>query len=856
VDSLNPANTWRDTLNLKIQLRIHKFQGYQRRGKYCVQTHSPGFSLGLTYNFVGPTYDRGHISRVDDEQRCRCGVARVTAVALRTRIALTFAFLLAAVLAAGLSAVWIANHASAKREVNRQLDVGSLVFSRLLESNRRQLTQAAQAVAADYAFREAVATRDTGTIASVLENSGARIGAALVVLTSMDDRVIAAFGSHVTAGTSFPIAALQRDAASGDGTASVMVDNGKIYQVVTVEVKSPVPVARIAMGFELDKNAADELASITGLQVTLSVRSDGVWKDVVTTAAAGSARVSDMVMRQIKMSSLGKTQVVATLSRSLAEAYAPFEHLTNILFLIAVVNLVGFAWAAAVWIARNITRPLQDLTRSVDQMRNGVYDVPLTVQRRDEIGVLAEGLQLMQAAVKSRDQSIRRLAYEDQLTGLMNRTAFNAALGEALNDAKGACVAIAVINLHRFRRINEHLGYSVGDAVLTNVAARLAAVLTANSALARLAADQFAAFTTLGNGSGLQAWGTSLLMALGEPILVEAQPIDISATIGLAMTAGDVPLPDDVLRRADLALERARREKRPVAIYEETLKPAARDQLSLLGELAHAVEHDELRLYFQPKIDMATNRVAGAEVLLRWQHPTRGLLTPDAFVPFAEQTGFIRRITRWVLDRAIAQGASWHRAGKPLPVAVNVSADDISDLRLDSRVASLLTRHQLPPSLLTLELTESGFIDDPNRALRMLDALGALGVNLSIDDFGTGYSSLSHLARMPVHEVKIDRSFVQGLESDIEFAAVVRSAIDMGHSLGLKVVAEGIESETAAQRLRDFGCDIAQGYLYARPMPLEKLEAWLEGKARVPIIAIPIDFSVEDVADTVNLATY
>jgi diguanylate cyclase len=261
-------------------------------------------------------------------------------------------------------------------------------------------------------------------------------------------------------------------------------------------------------------------------------------------------------------------------------------------------------------------------------------------------------------------------------------------------------------------------------------------------------------------------------------------------------------------------------------------------------------------LFYQPKIDMATDRIAGAEVLLRWQHPTRGLLGPAAFIPFAEQTGFIRHMTRWILDHAIAQGAEWHRAGTPLSLAVNISANDIDDPRLDSRVASLLTRHQLPPALLTLELTESGFIEDPERALRMLDALAALGVNLSIDDFGTGYSSLSHLARMPVNEVKIDRSFVQGLESDREFAAVVRSAIDMGHSLGLKVVAEGIESEIAARHLKEFGCDIAQGYLYAMPMPRDELLTWLKGKVRVPVIAVPINFNVEDVADTVNLSTY
>ena len=776
-------------------------------------------------------------------------------MALRTRIAVTFLLLLAAVLAAALGAVLATNRDSAGREVQRQLDVGALVFSRVLESNRRQLTQAAQAVSADYGFREAVSARDTGTLASALQNSGERIGAAMVVLTSLSGNVIAASGTHLPAGAPFPIAALQETAASADSAAGIMVDKGRIYQLVTVAVRSPLPVAWIAMGFEFDSKAARELADITGLAVTLSVNTDGRWKDFISTVPAGSAKNTDVVTRRIELSKSGNTQIVAVLLRSLADARAPFERLTKALFVIAVVSLVAFA-LAAFWLARNITRPLQDLTQAVDRMRAGTYDAPRNVQRGDELGVLAEGLHLMQTAVQSRDQSIRRLAYEDTLTGIMNRTAFGSALSDALLASAGAPIGVAVINLHRFRRINEHLGYSVGDAVLTEIATRIAAVPSVNAAVARLAADQFAAFTKLADRSDLHAWGTSLLLALAEPVTVEAQPIDISATLGLVVSAAEGTSADELMRCADLALDGARREKRALAIYEEALKPEARDQLSLLGELRHAVEHDELRLYLQPKIELRTGRVSGAEVLLRWQHPTRGLLTPVDFIPFAEQTGFIRWLTRWTLDHAMALAAEWHRADMALNLAVNISSEDISDSRFDSRVASLLSRHQLPPSLLTLELTETGFIEDPRRAVLMLDALAALGVCLSIDDFGTGYSSLSHLARMPVHEMKIDRSFVQGLESDSEFATVVRSAIDMGHGLGLKVVAEGIETSSAANRLRDFGCDIAQGYLYAKPMAPDAFTAWMKGKSRVPIIALPVAFAMDDVTDTVSLGIF
>jgi len=767
-------------------------------------------------------------------------------LALRTRIAITFLLLLAAVLAAALGAVLATNRDSAGREVQRQLDVGALVFSRLLESNRRQLTQAAQAVAADYGFRAAVAARDTDTLASALENSGERIGAALIVLTSLNGKVIAASGTHLPAGAPYPTA---------DSAASMMVDSGRIYQIVTVAVRSPLPVAWIAMGFEIDNKAAHELADITGLAVTLSVNAGGVWTDVISTVSDGTLRTTDVVTRRIEMSKVGNTEIVAVLSRSLADARAPFERLTKVLFVIAGVSLVAFA-LAAFWLARNITRPLQDLTKVVDRMRAGTYDAPRNVQRGDELGVLAEGLHLMQTAVQTRDRSIRRLAYEDTLTGLMNRTAFGAALSDALRDAGGAPIGVVVINLHRFRRINEHLGYSVGDAVLTEIAARIAAVPSVNSAVARLAADQFAAFTRLNDRAGLHAWGTSLLLALAEPVIVEAQPIDISATLGLALSADGAASHDELMRCADLALDCARREKRAMSIYEEALKPAARDQLSLLGELRRAVEHNELRLYFQPKIELSTGRIAGAEVLLRWQHPIRGLLMPADFIPFAEQTGFIRWLTRWTLDHSMAQAAEWQRAGMALNLAVNISAEDIGDSRFDSRVALLLCRHQLAPTLLTLELTESGAIEDPARALHMLHAIAALGVSLSIDDFGTGYSSLSNLARMPVHEMKIDRSFTLSLESDPEFATVVRSAIDMGHGLGLRVVAEGVETTAAASRLREFGCDVAQGYFYAEPMSGESFEIWLKDKPRVPIIAAPVSCTVDDVTDTVSLATF
>jgi diguanylate cyclase (GGDEF)-like protein len=758
---------------------------------------------------------------------------------LRTRIAVTFLLLLAIVLAVALTVVSHTNRQNAAHALTEQLQSGEKEFHAVLDLNVRLLRLAARVMADDAGFREAIADRDTETLVSVLENAGARIDAPMVVLTALDGKVIAASGSRAAIGQTFagPTLFTRRLDAEGniEPNDTVVVEHGRIYQLVAVVINNPLPVAWVVMGFEIDQKTAKELKDITGLGVTLAIKSGAGWTDVVSTEPGGQRPRSPEETRRIGLPDGPAATVVVTLSKSFAAAMLPFDRLTQYLYWIAGIALAVSA-AAAFILARNITRPLQNITAAVDQIRAGVYDAPVVVQRRDELGSLAEGIQVMQSAVRSRDQSIRRLAYEDTLTGLMNRAAFNTRLEEALR-AGGDGVAVAVINLHRFRRINDHLGYTVGDAVLKTIAARLTAGPHPAGQVARLAADQFAAFMPLRATDSLQTWGATLLVCLSDPIVVASQPIDITATLGLARSPADASSADELLRCADLALERARREKRGHVSYEPAMKPAERDQLSLLGELRQAVDNDELRLFFQPKVELASGRIAGAEVLLRWQHPVRGLLGPGAFIPFAEQTGFIRQITRWTLERSLACAAAWLAAGLALPLSVNVTVDDINDENFHLRVANALARHRLPPSLMTLEVTESGFIDDPARAIAMLDALAHLGLHLSIDDFGTGYSSLSHLARMPVHEVKIDRSFIQGLESDAEFAAVVRSAIDMGHSLGLQVVAEGIETETAARRLTDMHCDVAQGFLYAKPMPRAEFERWLEHRPRVPVPA-------------------
>jgi diguanylate cyclase (GGDEF)-like protein len=756
---------------------------------------------------------------------------------LRTRIAVTFLALLGAVTGAALFAVSAANQSNAEREITRQLEVGRLVFERALDSNRRQLTQAAQVLAKDFGFRDAVATNDADTIGSALETQGARINATLVELLSLDGKVIATAGSTMQAGAPSAYRDLL-DLRDGTGVSSaIAVEDGHVYQLVMLPIRAPLPVAWIVMGFAFDEASVKELSSVTGLDVTLATRTPDGWRALATTLHPGSVPLalaalggatgpqgSDLITRSLTLAAASSAPVTAVLSRSLAEAREPFDRLRERLVLIALV-CVSLGAVAVFWLARNITRPLLALTSAIEAIRGGRYDAPLVVERRDELGTLAEGLQLMQQAVDSRDRDIRTLAYTDRLTGLMNRMAFTDALSATLA-APGPPLAVALVNLRRFRRINECLGYGVGDAVLQRVAARLAEAPSLATQLARVGADHFAACTPLGPGASLEKWGTQLLERLSRPVVVSEQPIDINPVVGLAFAPQDSANADDLMRCADLAVERARRENVSLRVYETSLRVATRDQLSLLGELQRAIDGNELTLALQPKLNLQTGELVGAEALMRWRHPTRGLLMPGAFIPFAENAGFIRKLTRWALHEGATIASRWAAQGRPLNVSVNMSADDLADPQLDRLLRDVLLETRVPSELMTLELTESGFIGDPDQALLRLQSLKAQGISLSIDDFGTGYSSLSYLTRMPVDELKIDRSFVSAIAGSPEATAVVQAAIEMGHSLGLSVVAEGIEDKGTAADLASLGCDVGQGYVYAKPMLFEDFEAW------------------------------
>ncbi|MDQ1486730.1 MAG: hypothetical protein QOJ62_2423 [Actinomycetota bacterium] len=445
-------------------------------------------------------------------------------------------------------------------------------------------------------------------------------------------------------------------------------------------------------------------------------------------------------------------------------------------------------------------------------------------------------------------QRLVRQSTHDDLTGLPNRSALLRVgedllqLGRQPRVAGSAALAIVVLDLDRFKEINDTLGHPCGDLLLTQIGPRLHKLLRAGDVLARLGGDEFA---VLMPGLDRQtAFGAAhrLLSAFNAPFTIDGLDLHVEASLGVAVAEGrlldDVggirAVIDGLLREADVAMYTAKELKTGVEIYDPRADLHNRLRLTMLSQLRRGIDEGELLLHYQPKVDLTSGALVGVEALVRWAHPTRGLLAPGEFLPAVELTGLITPLTSAVLDLALTQAHTWLEAGHPVQVAVNLSARSLHQLDLPDRVHAALAKHHVPAHLLRIELTESALMADPSKAMTILQRLHESGVALSVDDFGTGYSSMSYLKRLPVDELKIDRIFVAGMANSRDDTVIVRSAVELGHNLGMKVVGEGIEHGPTAAKLARMGCDIGQGYYFARPAPAGELGAWLGAPARTP----------------------
>ncbi len=435
---------------------------------------------------------------------------------------------------------------------------------------------------------------------------------------------------------------------------------------------------------------------------------------------------------------------------------------------------------------------------------------------------------------KQVQQALEHQALHDALTGLPNRVLARDRLDQAILLARRqqTRVALLIIDLDHFKEVNDTFGHQAGDQLLRQVGERFMAELRETDTVARLGGDEFAIVLLAADAAAAGLVAGKLLAALERPFIVEGQALDVGASIGIAVYPDHADTADSLLRRADIAMYVAKQSRRTHSVYTRDHDEPGDSRLALMAQLRQAINDGALMLHYQPIARLSDGRVERLEALVRWQRPGHGLVPPGDFITFAEQTGLIQPLTQWVLQTALAQCGEWNRGGQPVGVAVNISMRNLLDPQLPDNVAQILRETGARPEWLTLEITESSIMAESQRTLETLKKLRALDVRLSIDDFGTGYSSLAYLHRLPVHEMKIDQSFIRGLISDEISGAIVRAAVDLGHKLKLAVVAEGIEDAATWQRASADEIDYGQGYYLSRPVPAAEVTAWLTAPPR------------------------
>ncbi|CAD5106624.1 bifunctional diguanylate cyclase/phosphodiesterase [Zestomonas carbonaria] len=454
-------------------------------------------------------------------------------------------------------------------------------------------------------------------------------------------------------------------------------------------------------------------------------------------------------------------------------------------------------------------------------------EVELLMATANDLGFGLSTLRVRARAAEA-EATIRRMAYTDGLTGLPNRVRLRELLEEAILTARQERRPVALLQLEigRHQGINETLGYREGDRLQQEIAARLTQTLGDAHPVARMGECEFAVLMPNGDAERASLLAQRIQQALQQPFELSGLLVDVRANIGISLFPGHGTEPDALIRRAGSAMEQARRGNTGFALFQGDLDQECAQHLTLMGDLRQAIERNELLLYYQPKLQIASNTVCGTEALVRWQHPQRGMLPPDHFIKLAEGAGLITPLTFWVLDTALGQRYAWHEEGDERPISVNLSARDLRDPKLLDRIQGSFTTWGAKPHWIEFELTESALMEDPVAALETLRQLKQLDTRLTIDDFGTGYSSLSYLQKLPVDALKIDQSFVTSMTRSSGSAKIVHSIIELAHNLDLTVVAEGVEDQATLNQLGDLGCDIAQGYQISRPIPAEQFRDW------------------------------
>ncbi|MAZ89555.1 MAG: GGDEF domain-containing protein [Cellvibrionaceae bacterium] len=731
---------------------------------------------------------------------------------------------------------------SAYQHSNQQLqerfETAKQVLTYKLQNDSQVLRSSLENVVKDFNLKQLVASgaEDPESLRVAMINQQRRTDASFTLVFDQAQTIMMSTQTAIDSSTIGSVADYT------DERLHLQAIDGRLYLIAAVGMKfleqQPGYDNWILMGIDLAHLIDSSVVQLTGFNVDvfhqqahlLSAAEDSTTQ--LTTLPSTNHESSrhlmvdekDYIAYQFTLEASSPIHFVFTIANQ--SAFLDFFELAFQLIFEIVIALIA-ALLLSVYLSRNITKPLRALASVARRIQQGDYQSPIPNFSTEEVKQLSQAFRGMQDGIQEREREINQLAYYDSLTDLPNRNSFIRELQRKVEQGSSETLAVLMFDLDRFKDINDTIGHHFGDLLLKQIACRMEALRLANAFYARVGGDEFTILLSNVAPEEIPPLAQQCIQLFDRPFTIEGIHLDVDASFGLAIYPNHSDSAYGMMQCADIALYKAKGTHHKLIEYDVEFDTLSVQRLNLMSELRKAIEENQLQLYYQPKLCLQTDTVISVECLVRWIHPEYGFISPDDFIPLAEQTGAIRDLTYWAIETALQQHVEWRNSGIALRFAVNISAVDLVDLSLPAYVAEHLDRYKVDSSHLALEVTESALMDDPDAAIKALRMLQRMGISLSIDDFGTGYSSMAYLKQMPVSELKIDKAFVLELATNKDDEKIVKSTVDLAHNLGLSVVAEGVEDEAALSLLRHYQVEYAQGYHIARPMKAEDFLGWI-----------------------------